>query len=78
MEGHLVTLEIEDAVAELVSDAIDFYLEGHEEAEAQVAQDRTHETVESMMASTNTMRQQRIELLIVGEQLRSQLAGGVI
>jgi hypothetical protein len=74
----LVTLELEEKVADLLCDVIDFYLEGHEEAQRQVQEDRTHETIEAMMRSSDDMREQRVELLIVHDLLRRRLAGEVV
>jgi hypothetical protein len=73
-----VELSLTDENADLLVDVISFYLEGHEEAERQVQEDRTHETIEAMMRASDDMRQTRIELLIMQDVLRRRLQGEVV
>jgi len=71
-----VRLELSTDVANILSDVIDFYLAGSEEAEHDVELDHIHPSAEAMLRCTSDMRQTRIEMIVLQEQIRTQLEEG--
>jgi hypothetical protein len=69
MEPLDVVLEMTDREADLLLDIVNCWIETHEEAEQQVADDRTHDTVEEMLDAVDNIKSQGIDAIIIRERL---------
>jgi hypothetical protein len=69
MEPLDVVLEMSDREADLLLDIVNCWIETHEEAEQQVQDDRTHESVEDMLNAVESIKQQGIDAIVIRERL---------
>jgi hypothetical protein len=69
MVAQDVVLELTDREADLLVDIVNCWIETHEEAEQQVQDDRTHESVEDMLNAVESIKQQGIDAIVIRERL---------
>lgn len=69
MEPLDVQLNLTVREADLLTDIVNCWIETHEEAEQQVQDDRTHDSVEEMLAAVEAIKEQGIDAIIIRERL---------